>query len=126
MSNNNRSYILCMILMILLILILPRNNTIETFGCAWYDVECKIREAWEWALAGAMRDINNMINQLKSFNNTVTNFPKTIPATAKNISDSAINIGLTPPRLIAQNLKNSLNGKKIIEIFSSLNYAKMN
>jgi hypothetical protein len=90
----------------------PNHNNIEGFGCAWWDAGCKIREAAEWAwrmaMEGAMRDVNNMINQIKSFGDTINNLPRTIPRTAKTIADPIIDTALIVPRHTAKSVKNAV------------------
>lgn len=110
---NHKLYILFMIFVIIVIMILsPNHNNIEGFGCAWWDAGCKIREAAEWAwrmaMEGAMRDVNNMINQIKSFGDTINNLPRTIPRTAKTIADPIIDTALIVPRHTAKSVKNAV------------------
>lgn len=118
---SNRLYILFMIFVIIIIMIVTPNYSIESFGCEWWDGACKAREAWEWAQAqarrawqmaldGAMRDVNRMINQLKGFTNTVNNLPRTVAGGAKNVADSVINTALVAPRHTAKTIQDSLKG----------------
>ena len=102
-------------------MIVTPNYNIEHFGCSWWDGGChwreaqrRIREAAEWAwrqaVAGALRDVNRMINQIKDFGDTVNNLPQTVATGAKNMTDSVINTALIAPRHTAKTIQNSLKG----------------